>query len=385
MPLSEPLQQIDRTFVRYRGRKLIYFGGCDYFRLSSHPEVLRALREGAEQFGLNVAASRSTTGNHALFGKLQSELARFFGVEGALLFSNGYATNFAFAQTFAEQFTHALIDDRSHGSLRDAAELLRCPVVTFRHSDAKDLQQRLRVCRRSARPLVITDGMFSHDGAVAPLAEYLSMLPRKGMLLVDDAHGAGTLGLTGKGTPEVCGVHDKRMVQTISLSKAFGVYGGAVLGTAEAITAIQERSRIFNGNTPLPLPLANAALTSLRILKRDGSLRERLNANTARINTALREGARTAASAKANALSYKHAQAAVRAPLGDSSPIVALIPRDAPHASRTAQRLLRAGIFPTLIRYAGGPRSGYFRFAISSEHTPEQIDKLAEVLIASMH
>ena len=128
MPLSEPLQQIERTFVRHRGRKLIYFGGCDYFRLSSHPEVLQAVRDGARVW-LNVSASRSTTGNHALFGKLEGELAKFFAVERAALVSNGYITNLAFAQTFAEQFTHAFIDDRSHGSLRDAAELLDCPVA----------------------------------------------------------------------------------------------------------------------------------------------------------------------------------------------------------------------------------------------------------------
>src|SRR5882672_7336931 len=108
MPLAEPLQQIDRTFVRHGGRKLIYFGGCDYFRLASHPEVLRALHDGAKKYGLNVAASRSTTGNHALFEKLEKELATFFRMERATLLSNGYATNLAFAQTFAGEFTHAL-------------------------------------------------------------------------------------------------------------------------------------------------------------------------------------------------------------------------------------------------------------------------------------
>ena len=359
MPVSKPLQQIERTFVRHCGRRLIYFGGCDYFRLSSHPEVLRAVRDGAEKFGLNVAASRSTTGNHALFGKLEGELAKFFAVESAALISSGYVTNLAFAQTFAKQFTHALIDDRSHGSLRDAAEFLDCPVVTFRHRDVEDLGIRLRRCGGAARPLVMTDGMFSHDGSLARLAEYLSMLPRKGMLLVDDAHGAGTLGGAGKGTPEVCDVRDKRIVQTISLSKAFGVYGGAVLGAAEVIEGIVERSRIFNGNTPLPLPLANAALASLRILRRDGALRERLRANVARIKNAL------------------------CVPFGNSAPLVTFTPRDTPHASQTAQRLVSAGIFPTLIRYADGPRHGYFRFAISSEHTAEQLDKLAAVLVAS--
>ena len=194
MSLAEPLQQTGRTFVRHRGRKLIYFGGCDYFRLASHPEVLRALHEGAEQFGLNVAASRSTTGNHRLFGALEKALAKFFGVERAALLSNGYATNLAVAQTFAGEFTHALLDERSHGSPRDAVLLLGCPVATFRHRDPKDFSRVLKSCGRKARPFVLTDGMFSHDGSLAPLREYLAALPSRGLLLVDDAHGAGTLG-----------------------------------------------------------------------------------------------------------------------------------------------------------------------------------------------
>jgi len=111
--LAEPLQQVDRTCVLLRGRKLSYFAGCDYFRLSSHSDVLRALREGVDRFGLNVSASRKTTGNHALYGKLEAKLAEFFSVEAAVLISNGYMTNLAVAQALAGEFTHALIDERT--------------------------------------------------------------------------------------------------------------------------------------------------------------------------------------------------------------------------------------------------------------------------------
>lgn len=360
MPLAPPLQQVERTLVLHRGRKLIYFGGCDYFRLASHPKVLHAFHEGAEKFGLNAAASRFTTGNHVLFGKLETALARFFGVERAALLSNGYATNLAFTQTFAGEFTHALMDERSHGSPRDAVQALGCSASSFRHRDPQDLRRQLARCGRAGRSLVITDGMFSHDGSTAPLREYLDALPRNAVLLVDDAHGAGTLGGRGRGTPEVCGVRDPRVVQTISLSKAFGVYGGAVLGTAKVIEAIQNRSRIFSGNTPPPLPLVNATLASLAILKSDLSLRRRLMANTVRIKGALRS------------VDF--------AIVDNASPIVPLLPRNAVQASRISQALLRARIFPSLIRYAGTPAPGYFRFAISSEHTSTQLDRLAEVL-----
>ncbi len=363
MPLAEPLQQIARTFVIHRRRRLSYFGGCDYFRLSSHPEVLRALHQGVEKFGLNVAASRFTTGNHVLFQQLETVLARFFGVEQAALVSNGYASNLALAQALAGRFTHALIDERSHGSPSDAAELLQCPVKTFRHRDVRDLQRQLESCGRSASPVLLTDGMFSHDGSVAPLRRYLDLLPRRGLLIVDDAHGAGTIGKTGKGTPGLCDIRDSRVVQTISLSKAFGVYGGAILGPGRLIREVQERSRIFKGNTPLPLPLANAALMSIKLLRTDRSLRSRLQHNTARIKTDLR---------------------AAGVPIADNeSPVVSLTPVSAQHATHLRRELLRTRIYPTLIRYGSKQSCGYFRFAISSEHTAAQLDALASALIAA--
>lgn len=356
MSLAEPLQQIDRTFVLHRGQKLNYFGGCDYFRMSSHPDVLRAISEGIQKFGLNVAASRATTGNHELFGKLETELAKFFGAEDAILLSNGYATNLAFAQSFSSHFTHAFIDERSHSSLLDASALLDIRTVKFRHRNAEHLRKRLAPLHK-ARPLVITDGLFAHDGSVAPLAEYLAALPRNGMLLVDDAHGGGTIGRTGKGSPEVCGVRDARLVQTISLSKAFGVYGGAVLGSENMIGTLRERSRIFQGNTPPPLPLVNAVLTSLKILKTDRSLRTRLNANARHLKNALRSAGWPLAE--------------------NTSPVVAIVPESSSHAESLRRGLLRSKVFPSLIRYGHTPAPGYFRFVISSEHTRAQLDALA--------
>jgi 7-keto-8-aminopelargonate synthetase-like enzyme len=178
---------------------------------------------------------------------------------------------------------------------------------------------------------------------------------------VDDAHAAGTIGRTGKGSLEGCGVSDSRIVQTISLSKAFGVYGGAILGSATAIRHVLERSRIIRGNTPLPLPLANAALTSVRLLRTDRRLRARLRTNTSRIKGALR--------------------AAGFPVMDNESPIVSVTPASRQHAARIERALLRANVFPTLIRYGAGP--DYFRFAISSEHTTAQIDALASALMAS--
>ena len=216
-----PALQLDgRTHVLLRGRKLCYFGGCDYFRMASHPRVLEALRDGLRNFGLNVSASRMTTGNHPVYGRLERSLAAFFGAQSATLAPNGWMPNAMLTQALAGRFSHVLMDERAHASLADAARLLDCPVLKFRHRDAANLALIIRRLG-AVKPLLMTDGMFSSDGSIAPLRKYLDALPRGGMVLLDDAHGAGVLGPTGRGTPQHLGVPMSRIIQTITLSKAF--------------------------------------------------------------------------------------------------------------------------------------------------------------------
>jgi len=358
--LSEPLQQVQRTCVRYRGRILSYFGGCDYFRLASHPAVQAALRDGLRRCGLNVAASRLTTGNHQLYDQVERQLARFFRAEAALLVSTGYVSDLVVAQALAGQFSHALIDERAHVALQDAAQLLDCPVLKFKYRDPHDFARSLRRCGQGTRPVVLTDGMFSRDGTVAPLREYLKLLPQDGLLVVDDAHGAGTIGNTGGGAIEVEGVSRRRVVQCITLSKAFGVYGGAVLCSRTLREQMLAHSHVFVGSTPLPLPLVSAAIKALRLVKTDRCLRYRLNQNANFVKAGL-----------------LHAGYALSDAPG---PIVPVIPNQASSQARLRRALLAARILPPFVRYPGGPANGYFRFAISSEHTRRQLDNLVRTL-----
>ena len=356
----EPLQQIDRTWVRFQGRKLSYFSGCDYFRLASHPRVLAALTAGAERYGLNVAASRLTTGNHHLYSELEGELAGFFDAQDALLVPTGYLTNLAAAQALAGSFSHALLDAEAHPSLIDAAAMLDCPVVRFKHRDAQDAARAVTRCGPEARLILLTDGLFARTGHAAPLREYARVLPKDGRMLVDDAHGAGVLGRTGKGTLEYAGVSRARVVQTITLSKALGVYGGAILGTKALRKRVVDRSRLFVGATPFPLPLANAAIHAVRLLGSDKILRQRLDGNTAFVKEALREAG----------------YAIPDAP----GPIVSFAPTDNRTTRELRGALLDAKIFPPHVRYPGGPPAGCFRFAISSEHTRSQLEGLIRAL-----
>src|SRR5258708_16455052 len=230
MTEPEPLQLVDRTYVLSRRRKLSYFAGCDYFRLASHPRVMAALKTGLDRYGLNVAASRLTSGNHELYRSLERELANFFDAETAILVPTGSSSNLVATQGLAGNFSHALIDERSHPSLVDSARFLDCPVLRFKHRDPADAARAVCRCGPGAKLILLTDGMFARDGTVAPLKEYLALLPKDALIMVDDAHGAGVLGKSGQGTLQHSGVNRSRIVQNITLSKSFGTFGGAILG-----------------------------------------------------------------------------------------------------------------------------------------------------------
>jgi 8-amino-7-oxononanoate synthase len=161
----EPLQQVNRTCVLLGNRKLVYFSGCDYFRLASHPAVLKAAQSGLKRFGLNVAASRLTTGNHAVYQALEKQLAGFFDAEDALLLPCGYLAGLAAAQALAGVFSHALVDERAHPALLEAAQALDCPVLKFKHRNPDDFARAIARCGPGSRPVALTDGMFSQDGS----------------------------------------------------------------------------------------------------------------------------------------------------------------------------------------------------------------------------
>jgi 8-amino-7-oxononanoate synthase len=356
----EELRQPDPTHVIARGRKLIFFAGCDYYRLSWRPSVVRAISTGLQKFGLNVAASRLTTGNHPLYARVESALAGFFGVEQATLVSTGYLADLVAAEAMRGRFSHVLLDSAAHPALRHAAEILDVPLMPFASQDSADLARSIKRCGPGAIPIVLTEGMFARNGSVAPLKSYLRLLPPGGMLLVDDAHGAGVVGPTGRGSLEHCGVGRSRVIQTITLSKAFGGFGGAVLGNRRLRKNILERSRMFVGSTPAPLPLLNGILESLRICDRGTAMRQRLRRNAARVKAALRQ----------RGFGIEEYP----------GPIVALAPSSPAVTRRVRKALLGAGIYPSLIRYPGVPEGGCFRFVISSEHTPQQVDLLASTL-----
>jgi 7-keto-8-aminopelargonate synthetase-like enzyme len=357
---AEPLAFIGSNEVLYRGRKLLYFSGCDYFRLARRPQVSAAAVSGLKKSGLNVAASRLTTGNHQIYQRLERELADFFEAESAVLLPDGYFAPLAAAQALAGEFSHAFIDEFAHGALRDAARMLDCPVKQFRHREVADLKKMMLGAGRKSRPIVLTDGMFAHDGSIAPLRQYLGLMPETGRILVDDAHGAGVLGRNGRGTLEAERVGRRQIIQCATLSKAFGTYGGIVLGTRDLRAKILSHSRVFVGTTPLPPPLAGAGLESLRILRASKTLRAKLFSNLTQVRRGLRDAGWE--------IAETHGPI-IRLPTVEPSRVAAL-----------KAELLAAGIYPPFLKYPGGSAAGIFRFVISSGHGRGQLNRLISVL-----
>ncbi|HEX9048170.1 MAG TPA: aminotransferase class I/II-fold pyridoxal phosphate-dependent enzyme, partial [Verrucomicrobiae bacterium] len=278
----------------------------------------------------------------------------------AVFLPDGYLAPLVAAQAIADESTHVFIDEYAHAALLDAARAFPGSAKTFKHRDAASLRRLLVKLGSHARPIVLTDGMFAHDGSVAPLREYLKILPRRSLILVDDAHGAGVLGATGRGSLEFAAVGRQRIIQCATLSKAFGAYGGVVLGSRALREKILARSRAFIGATPVPPPLAGAALAGLKILQAEPARRERLFENAAYLRTRLRRAGWEISETP--------------------GPIVRLPSSTEKQAGQLKTRLLAAGIYPPFLKYGKAAAQGVFRIVVSSEHTRGELNQLIAAL-----
>lgn len=348
-PISQ-VEQIDPTRVRWGGGIYTYFGGCDYLRLSWCPKIRKRIAKEFLTGVSNVGASRTTTGEHEIYARAEGALRNLFGVPDALLVGNGYAANLVVGQTLAGEFDRILIDEKAHPSLRDTARLAGVVPEEFAHRSVNDLRRKLR--RRKGRVLLMTDAVFAPDGAISPLSEYLHALPERGILLADDAHGAGVLGEGGRGSGSHWAIDDDRLIQTITLSKAFGVSGGAVLGEATILRRIRLCAGAYLASTPLAPPLASGVIESVRMMERGSARRRRLRRNMNLLGN----------EAGIPSLSF---------------PVLAAVSEQ---VDSVITELQQAGIHPPFIKYPGGQSDGFFRFSISSEHTVSQLKGLGRLL-----
>ncbi len=350
------------TTCTIKGREVVSFGGCDYLGLAHHHAVIEALARGVAEYGLSTSASRETTGNTLAHERLEHRLAEFAGLDAALLVSEGYLANVTLCQELARHHAFALIDDRAHRSLADAASAAGMKVEFFRHLDAAHAADLARLAKA---PVVLTDGVFTADGAIAPVPELLAALPADGILVVDDCHGFGVVGPRGRGTLEHFGVTDPRLILTTTLAKGIGVYGGAVIGPADLVHAARAASA-YRCVTPIPPALAVAAKAALDVHTCEMGMLRQLRENAGRVLSRLVE------LELCEADHHPHV------------PIFAFTLESVERMQAMADEALAAGFLLPLIEYPGGPAPAYFRLSVNAQHERAAVDGLLDCLAASL-
>ncbi|MCX6870324.1 MAG: aminotransferase class I/II-fold pyridoxal phosphate-dependent enzyme [Verrucomicrobia bacterium] len=338
----------------------IVISGCDYLGLSDDAVIREAWLNASASGPLQTGASRATTGDHPLYRRAEKAIADFLNEPAAVLTATGYLASLAVAQGLRDQATHVVVDASAHNCVQDGARLSGLPILSFASGDARALRSVLRELPPSARPLVATDGVYGIRGGMAPLNEYLLALPASGWLWVDDAHGLGSVGPTGRGSPEFFGLRDSRLIRSVTFSKALAVAGGAVIGDASLMEHVRTRAGAYLGSSAPPLAIA-AAITAavVRVHRLPGRVR-RLQELARRFSNALPSRPEI---------------------LNDPrTPVTAIHPRDAAQAQRLTEALTQAGFVPPWICYPGGPGGGFFRIALKATHSRSQIDRLARTI-----
>jgi 8-amino-7-oxononanoate synthase len=364
----EDLGELQGAEVAVDGRWLVNFCGNDYLGLARHPELIAAFRDAGARYGVGSGASHLVTGHGREHELLEQELARFVGRERALLISTGYMANLAAITALAGRGDLVLLDRLSHASLIDAALLSRARLRRYPHADAAAAARLLAAPSADSQrcdrvTLIATDGVFSMDGDIAPVAELAASAAAHGAwLLVDDAHGLGVLGATGRGTLETLAL-DARGVPLLigTLGKAFGTFGAFIAGDHEVIELIMQRARSYIFTTAAPQALAAATRVALAIVQREPWRRERVLALTQRFVNA----------------AHEH-----RLPLAASATPIQPIILGSAEAALTASRCLaERGFWVAAIRPPTVPRNtARLRVSLSAAHTEAQIDALVEAL-----
>ena len=345
--------------VRSGRREYLAFCSNDYLGLANHPAMVNAVCQAAREFGVGAGASHLITGHSVAHHELEARLAEFAGFPRALLFSTGYMANLGVVTALAGRGDMLFADRLNHASLNDAVLLSRAKMARYPHCDLAALERRMKGSA-ARRKIVVTDGVFSMDGDLAPLPGLVALCERHdAWLLVDDAHGFGVLGQRGRGMSHF-GVCSQRVIYMGTLGKAAGVFG-ALAAAPEIIETLIQRARTYIYTTALPPLLASAAKAGVDLIERDEWRRQRL----AQLIERLKQGM--------NSSAWKL--------LPSDTPIQPLVVGDSRSAVALASGLKARGILVPAIRPPTVPEdAARLRISLSAAHAPEDVDRLVAAL-----
>jgi len=354
------LEGLQAPRMRVDGRDVLLFAGNNYLDLASHPEVTEASGRAARELGCASGGSRLISGNLAIHEALEHELADFLGMPACLVFNTGYMANVGVIPALTGDGDLVISDALSHASIIDGCRLSKAEVRVFPHGDVDALESILRnEAPKRRRMLLAIDGVYSMDGDVAPLREMIPLARRWGaMVLLDDAHGIGSLGRRGLGAAELEGVETEVDIWMGTLGKALGSFGAFVAGSHGLRELLINTARSFIFSCALAPPQVEAARAALRLIGSEPWRRERLQANAARLRAQLSErGIETAPS---------------------TTQIVPVVVGGNARTMAICERLLEAGFYAQGIRHPSVPEgTARLRLTPMATHQIDEIDALA--------
>jgi glycine C-acetyltransferase len=351
------------------GREVISLSSNDYLGLTHHPRLRQAALKAVEEYGVGSGAVRTIAGTMSLHEALESELAEFKGTEAVLTFQSGFTANTGVIPTITGEQDLIVSDALNHASIIDGMRLSKAPRKVFPHKDVEALRAILREARETGRPdgsgpyrliLVVTDGVFSMDGDIAPLAGIVDAAEEFGAaVFVDDAHASGVLGRNGRGSVDHFGLKGRVAIQVGTLSKAVGVLGGYVAGSQDLRDILVQRARPFLFSTSHPPAVAAACREAIRVMEEEPWLMERLWASTTRFKAELsRLGFDTGRS---------------------ETPITPIIVGDSEAAIRFSGRLFEEGVFATSVVFPTvALDQARLRTIVTAALTDEHLDRALE-------
>ncbi|MBI4672251.1 MAG: glycine C-acetyltransferase, partial [Chloroflexi bacterium] len=341
------------------GKRVLNFCSNNYLGLANDDRLKHAAHNALEKFGVGPAAVRSIAGTLSLHVELENRLAQFKGVEATITFQSGFNSNGATLPALVGKEDVIFSDELNHASIIDGARLSGAKIVRYAHNNAEDLEDKIRDARNEnlfRRALIVTDGVFSMDGDIAPLPQIVGVAERHDMMLmVDDAHGEGVLGRGGRGIVDHFGMHGRVDVEVGTMSKAFGVVGGYVAGKKEIVEWLHQRGRPFLFSSAVPAADAAACLAAVDILEESTELVDRLWDNARYFKTEMKRlGFDTGVS---------------------ETPITPVMLGDAKLAQDFSRALFDNDVFAMAIKYPTVPQGkARLRVMISAAHAREDLD-----------
>ena len=343
--------------INLDGRNVVLLGSNNYLGLSTHPQVINAAIAATQTFGTGASGSRLISGNSELYTTLETNLAKMKHTEAALVFSSGYAANTSIIPILAGEGDLILSDALNHASIIDGCRLSRATKKVYRHCDVEHLKTLLSESTAFRRRLIVTDGVFSMDGDIAPLPGIYEVATHyDAMLLVDDAHGFGVLGKDGSGTVAHFGLEGTDIIRMGTLSKAVGALGGYIAGSHALIQLLINKARGFIFTTGLPPATLAAANAALDIIRSSPEVRQRLFSHAKFLQTELTHLGYTLLPSETQIL-----------------PVVLGSPQQ---ATSIAEALLTEGVFAPAIRPpAVPPDTSRLRLTVMATHTDAEIQQ----------